>query len=202
MRQVKYIRGTIEKPEASGKNTKLVYNIYEEWKRLEDLNFMVRDVVGLAGDIGFIIDKLIEIQYVHVDYNDRGFRFGDEMLTQFLHEVGAESKDTNTIILIRAAPLTLDYSEEPPKGIYEDELIKQSLWLENRGFRNINSLCGFENGIPYMYINRSSKKLLEAIITSEITSPRNALGVCMLTENNNSTEKVIDTEEEKEDENE
>lgn len=194
MREVKFIRSTIDKPEASGEHTKLVYNIYEEWEYLEDLNFILRDIVDLAHDIGFIIDKLVEIQYIHVDYNDRGFGFGDEMLTQFLHNIGAESKDTNTIILVRAAPLKLDYNEEPPKGIYEDELIRQSLWLENRGFRNINSLCGFENGIPYMYINHSSKKLLEAIITREVTMSRNAIGACIVP-NNELTEDCVVNEE-------
>ena len=197
MRNVKYIRGTIEKPEASGKNTKLVYNIYEEWDDYADLNFMVRDVVGLAKDIRYTIDKLVEIQYIHVDEVDRGFKFGDEMLTQFLHIIGAESRDTNTVIIIRSAPLKFDYAEEPPKGIYEDELIRQSLWLENRGFRNINSLCGFENGIPYLYINYTCKKLLEGIITREVTMSRNTLGACCptITENH---EEIIESEEEKE----
>ena len=50
-------------------------------------------------------------------------------------------------------------------------LINQALYLETHVFRDINSLCRFEESIPYLYVNKANKTtkaLLNEILKMEI----------------------------------
>lgn len=76
--------------------------------------------------------------------------------------------DSGGIVCIKSAPLIADYPKEPDSTTRIAELIKQGFFLEINGFRDINSLCGFENGVAYLYINNAAKPILKHIITDEI----------------------------------
>jgi GNAT superfamily N-acetyltransferase len=163
----KYPKGYFEAKHSSNKCTLRYIDIDLNDDMNKKLSFMVSDVAGLIKDKGFdFIKRIIRIYDIRTEPEYRGNGYAAELLKEFLKDF--ESSE-DTIVLLRAAPLVLDYPTKPTEEEHEDCLIKQAVFLEPKGFRNINTLCGFEHGIPFLYINNpASKKVLEAIIEGEI----------------------------------
>lgn len=122
-------------------------------------NFMINDIAGIILDHNLMIDRICEIFEIHVDPRDRGHNYGTALLTQILKETNDE--DYNTIYLLRSGPLVIDYPEKPDDQTYLKELINQASWLERHGFRNINTVCNFDESIPYLYLNDAAVQLDE-----------------------------------------
>lgn len=123
-------------------------------------NFMINDIAGIILHYNLMIDKICEIFEIHVDPRDRGHDYGTELLRQILKET--QEDDVNMIYLLRSGPLVIDYPEKPDDDAYLKELINQASWLEKHGFRNINSVCNFDESIPYLYLNDAATQLDES----------------------------------------
>lgn len=128
-----------------------------------NLPFIVRDLIRL------IIDSKIPVKNVtciirfriYKKYRNRGI--GTRQFKKFI-----ESLDSSHAICIKSSALTADYPTEPDDETRAIELRNQGYFLEVNGFRNINSLCEFESGVAYLYINDIAKPVLKKIINSEI----------------------------------
>lgn len=121
------------------------------------------------------ISSVVIIHAIHVYKNDRGNDYGFRLFGDLLRYLDDhwlrdrhKEKEGNAIILIKANPLMIDYPDEPDRDTHKKEIASQSKWLEIHGFRNINSLCNFDNSAPYMYINTDSYDVLHAIIEEEV----------------------------------
>ena len=79
------------------------------------------------------------------------------ILKKFINYLDARD---DTIFITKSGPLKEMYPTEPDEETYIKENRIQAYFLETNGFRNINSLCEFEFGVPYIYINNSAKPIL------------------------------------------
>lgn len=122
-------------------------------------NFMINDIAGIILHHNLMIDKICEIFEIHVDPRDRGHNYGKALLAQILKETMDD--DYNMIYLLRSGPLVIDYPEKPDDITSLKEMINQATWLERYGFRNINSVCNFDESIPYLYLNDAAVQLDE-----------------------------------------
>lgn len=183
----------IRPEEAISVDTHMKYKVYENNPNIAGpYSFIVNDIKCLCDSIGFKYTKIIEIFYIHVSNEDRGNNYGNNMLAQFLMEENVLNE--NAIVVMKAAPLIFEYAEEPKEPEYSNELIRQATYIEsNLAMRSIQSLCGFEMGIPYIYPTPQIKDVLAKIIKDEVICPKNRLGANMIPDyNNQSTKEIAD----------
>lgn len=147
------------------------YEIYDVNKvPYEKMPFIVLDLADLVVNVCKTTPMSGEIVHIMTfrifkKYRNRGF--GSKHM-KALCETFMKSKDC--IICIKSAPLIADYPKEPDRETHIAELIKQGWFLEMNGFRDINSLCDFESGVAYLYMNDTAKPILKQIINNEIDS--------------------------------
>lgn len=96
-----------------------------------------------------IPSNLYMINEIHVDESERGNGLASQALNGFLNLKSDE------LIVIRTAPLKIDYPEELTENEYDEILMKQAMFLEPFHFRQFNSICNLEHGVPFVYINRN-----------------------------------------------
>lgn len=160
---------------AKSENTALKYSVYTSEDFESRISFMMDDIVGLCKYINFIPEKIIEINSLYVDKTDRENNLGNLMFKRLILNEEIYSKPV--ILLLRSSPLIIDYPEEPELEEYNKELVRQATYIEcYLNMRNINSLCGFENSIPYILPTNKISPVMKAIIEREVTHPFNRLG--------------------------
>lgn len=157
---------SINQLETDAKIVEVVYTY--NTTETDHMGMMLGDVFGLLLSKEIKFNHVINILKIRVDPEFRGKGYAKRILTNALKQF---DKPGN-IIVIRSAPLMDDYPEEPNNEIYEKELCNQASFLEYMGFRNINSLCGFEQTIPYVYVSKNSMEFLKAIQEIEIVSEK------------------------------
>lgn len=149
-----------------GKATYAIYDVNKD--SYDNMPFIVRDLSDLVinecthSPMSGYIAHIMTFR-IFKKYRNRGF--GSKHL-KALCETFMNSEDC--IICIKSAPLTADYPKEPDRETHIAELIKQGFFLEMNGFRDINSLCNFESGVAYLYMNDTAKPILRQIINNEI----------------------------------
>ena len=145
------------------------YEIYDVNKdNAESMPFIVRDLSDLiinACKTTPMTGKIAHIMTFRIFKKYRNKGFGSKHM-KAMCETFMKSQDC--IICIKSAPLIADYPEEPSREVHITELIKQGWFLEMNGFRDINSLCNFESGVAYLYMNETAKPILKQIIDLEI----------------------------------
>ena len=139
----------------------LPYQLYK-FHEIDD-NTNVRMIVG---DLyGSIIDKNADIDHI-VIFTDIDMNISRKDMEYIIHYITMEFP--NTVFCYQSAPMMKDFPEEPTKEQWSIELQRQAMVLEYLGFRNINTLCGFENSIAYLYLNEAAKPIMEDIFYREI----------------------------------
>ena len=164
--------------EAKSKDTSMRYETYTDINlaKIESSeNFLVDDIIGICESIHFIPDKIINIFSIHVAKEDCGNNFGNMFWSKFLNDENVLNE--KVIVVLRSAPLKIDYPEKPSDEVLDTELTNQATYIETHlAMRNIQSVCGFENSIPYIYPTTQITPVMEAIIHDEITCPKLYIG--------------------------
>lgn len=124
---------------------------------VQDLSRVIAKICGVTPMSGIIVN--IVTFRIFKKYRNKGF--GSKHM-KALCETFMKSEDCT--ICIKSAPLVADYPKEPDRETHIAELIKQGWFLEMNGFRDINSLCQFESGVAYLYLNDTAKPVLKQII--------------------------------------
>lgn len=93
--------------------------------------------------------SLYMIHAIHTDECDKEDELDKEHLSEFL--IGKEEE----LIIVRACLLKVDFPDEPTDEQYDADLMRQAMFLEPFGFRNINSICNMEYSVPFVMLNRN-----------------------------------------------
>lgn len=125
-------------------------------------NFQVDDIASLAKYNNIDLKRIINILEIRtVKKEDMHKGYATALFNDFIKEF------ENDVIITRSAAFKTDYEVEPNDEEYANCLYNQACFLVPLGFYNINSLCGFEFGTPYIYINKAAKPIITKILINE-----------------------------------
>ncbi len=129
-----------------------------EYGPLQFITYKIAEICK-SKNINIKNDRIVHILEIRTENEeDMGKGYATSLLNEFIE------KFKDDVIITRSKAFKADYPEMPTDEEFTDCLYKQDVFFTLRGFLDFNNICNLECGIPYIFINDTSKPIIKEIL--------------------------------------